>query len=96
MQINLAIQEHNENKTVAVKAYLPFEMFGYRFAAHKAYSSDTWNVSEFSTGFSVERNCFTRAKALEKAKTRLETIGKVKVVEAIEYAKTLLQEDINT
>ena len=91
MEINIAIQEYNEKKIVPVKAYLPFEMFGYKFAAHKAYSSNTWNVSEFSTGFSVERNCYTRAKALEKAKTRLETIGKEKVIEAIEYAKELLK-----
>jgi len=91
MQINLAIIEHKEKKIVPVKAYMPFEMYGYKFAAHKAYSSDTWNVSEFSTGFSVERNCFTRAKALEKAKIRLETIGKENVLKAIEYAKELLK-----
>ena len=91
MEINLAIQEHNEKKTVSVKAYMPFEMYGYKFAVHKAYSGDTWNVSEFSTGFSVERNCYTRAKALEKAKTRLETIGKENVLKAIEYAKELLK-----
>jgi len=91
MNINLAIQEHNEKKTVSVKAYLPFEKYGYTFAAHKAYSSDTWNVSEFSTGFSVCVNNYTKAKALEKAKTRLETIGKEKTIEAIEYAKTILK-----
>jgi hypothetical protein len=91
MTINLAIQEHGKNRTVPVKAYSPFEMYGYKFAAHKAYSDNTWNVSEFTTGFSVCRNNYTRAKALEKAKERLEAIGEVKVIEAIEYAKSFLK-----
>jgi len=89
MTITLALRD---NEKIDVKAYLPFERYGYTFAVHKSQENiNLWNVSEVSTGFAV---CYNHRKiqdAIKTAKGMLKKAGKKGVIEAVEYAKELLK-----
>ncbi|MFH2076399.1 MAG: hypothetical protein ABIJ57_13820 [Pseudomonadota bacterium] len=76
-----------------IRATMPFEMFGFTFAAHPVVNPDGtfrdpkkcgWVVSEASSG-AVAAYGDTRRGVIEYAKSRIESIGSDRVRETIEH-----------
>ena len=79
MKIHIAIKEHDGNKKVSLPCHNVFEIFGYKFAAHKSYPfGDKWNVSEMSSGFRVFSG-FDKDYVIREAMFTLEQAGKERV-----------------
>lgn len=99
MKIKVAINErygsYGREKVVLkeVKATMPFQVFGYTFAAHPRVNPDGtfqdpkkcgWVVSETSSGAAAAYGD-TRRGVIEYAKKRIESVGADRVRETIEY-----------
>jgi hypothetical protein len=98
MKIKVAINKrygrYGREKIVLreIRATMPFEMFGFTFAAHPAVNPDGtfrdpkksgWVVSEASSGAAAAYGD-TRRGVIEYAKSRIESIGADRVRETIE------------
>lgn len=86
MNIELANQD-GKTKTV-VAASLPFELFGYTFAAHK-FDVNLWGVSELTTGARV-CTADTRKDAVKNAQMKLISVGAVKFETVMERTRALI------
>jgi len=83
----------------AIKAYCPFQMYGYTFAAHREIDGKTGNpkryggfaVSEISTGFRCTADQ-TRMGAIQSTKDRLQEMGKGAVKRSIKWAQAQIAE----
>jgi len=79
MKIHIAIKEQDGTKKIPLPCCKMFEMFGYKFAAHKSYPfGDKWNVSEMSSGFRVFAG-FDKDYVIKEAMFTLENAGQEKV-----------------
>ena len=94
MKIKLSLM-HRDGKIEfhEVKATMPFELFGFTFAAHPAVKADGtfqdpkkcgWVVTEASSGAAAAYGD-TRRGVIEYAKSKMESVGADRVRETIEY-----------
>jgi len=105
MKIKVAINErygrYGRNRVVLrnVEATMPFEMFGYTFAAHPTVNPDGtfrdtkkggWVVSEISSG-AVAGTGDLRKLAIENAKKGMLNIGEAGVKRAVNHALSIQQ-----
>jgi len=72
-----------KTESIEVTSYLPFEMFGYTFAAHRRPGMPGWRVSETSTGKDVV-TAETRREAIQNAKMAIERRGAAELKAAVE------------
>ena len=99
MKIKLALM-HRDGEVVfhEVKATLPFQVFGYTFAAHPAVNPDGsfkdpkksgWVVSEASSG-AMAGHGNTRREVIEFVKETVKSVGADRVRMSIELQLSLL------
>lgn len=95
MKIKLGLM-HRDGKIEfhEVKATMPFEVFGYTFAAHPVVNPDGtfkdpkkcgWAVTEASSG-AIAAFGDLRCEAIENAKRALVGAGEEKTTRAVQYA----------
>jgi hypothetical protein len=85
MEIEILLQHGiSGEKPVIIPASMPFEMYGFKFAAHKAAYTDNghlkfinkWKVSNIETGRVVVYGADKRKEAVEMAKKKLKEVGR--------------------
>ena len=85
----------------AIKAYCPFQMYGYTFAAHREIDGKTGNpkryggfaVSEISTGFRCTADQ-TRMGAIQSTKDRLKEMGEAAFLRSIKWAQERIAQKV--
>lgn len=83
-------------KTWAAVGYLPFEMYGERFAvtrnpAATVANAPAWRVSHVETGTAVPKSdAETPQKAKEYGEKKLQEAGKIRFLEALQRIKDLI------